>query len=293
MMARESKTGARKALGVTVTAFRDLLLKAQKTNNSLLCVGLDPNVALFPDSIRKSGDAHSVTAFNRAIIEATSDIACCYKPNLGFYLPLGQPGIDALIDLRRAVPANIPLLLDAKVGDIDTTTAAYARAYFDAWGFDAVTANPYMGRDSLAPLMEYANHGVFLLAKTSNPGSGFLQDRVVEGTGERVSHVVARTAIEWNSHNNLGLVVGATYPEELRQIRDIAADLPILVPGIGAQSGELEASVAAGVDQHGAGLLINASRAISYASTGSDFQDAARAAAIGLRDRINAARKLS
>lgn len=278
-------------MGAAVATFRDMLLDAQKTNDSLLCAGLDPNRDLFPESIRSTGDPHDVIAFNRAIIEATSDIVCCYKPNLGFYLPLGRAGIDALIDLRHSTPAHIPLLLDAKVGDIDTTTAAYARAYFDEWGFDAVTAHPFMGKDSLAPLMDYTSRGVFLLAKTSNPGSGFLQDRLLGDDRELVSHAVARSAVDWNTHGNLGLVVGATYPNELREIRQRAPGLPILVPGVGPQSGELEASVAAGLDEHRAGLLVNASRAISNASSAADFQDAARAAAIDLRDRINAVRR--
>jgi orotidine-5'-phosphate decarboxylase len=272
------------------TGFSRLLSRAQETNDSLLCVGLDPDLTRFPDTLSKGPAGQRLIEFNRLIIDATSEFACCYKPNLGFYLPLGQPGIDALVDIRKHTPAHIPVLLDAKVGDINTTTAAYARAYFDEWGFDAVTANPYMGHDSVEPLLEYADRGIFLLAKTSNPGSGFLQDREVGGTGEKVSHLVARSAVEWNAHGNLGLVVGATYPGELGSIRAIAPDLPILVPGVGAQSGELEASVAAGIDRKASGLLINASRAISYASSGTDFQDAANSAALDLRNRINATR---
>ena len=280
-------------MSATLTGFQQRLVQAQKTNNSLLCVGLDPDYSRFPGVFSSTPEATRLIDFNRAIIEAPSDLACGYNPNLGVYLPLGQAGIDALIDLRKAVPAHIPVMLDAKVGDIDTTTAAYARAYFDEWGFDAVTANPFMGHDSIAPLLAYADRGVFLLAKTSNPGSGFLQDRETGIDGERISHVVARSALEWNQHGNVGLVVGATYPQELRSIRSQAADLPILVPGVGAQAGELEASVVAGLDSHNAGLLINASRAISYASAGSDFQEAARSAANSLRERINAARKPS
>ncbi len=263
---------------VASTGFHALLRQAQRTNDSLLCVGLDPDISRFPDGLAR--EPESVVTFNRAIIEATSDLACCYKPNLGFYLRYGAAGIAALKDLRRAVPAHIPVLLDAKVGDLDTTTAAYAHAFFDEWRFDAVTANPFMGRDSLQPLLDYKERGVFILAKTSNPGSGFLQDRRMDGGEERVSTFIARSAVEWNEHGNVGLVVGATYPEALAEIRGIAADLPILVPGVGAQSGELEASVKAGIDGAGAGLLINASRAISYASSGADFQEAARAVAL-------------
>jgi orotidine-5'-phosphate decarboxylase len=267
----------------------DLLVEAQQTNHSLLCVGLDPDPTRIPESI-KSTSSNPIRDFNRAIIEATSDLASCYKPNLGFYLPFGQDGIDALIDLRESVPAHLPVLLDAKVGDIDTTTAAYARAYFDQWKFDGVTVNPFMGHDSVAPLLTYSNKGIFVLAKTSNAGSGFLQDQVLEHGHQPVSHMVVRAADGWNTAGNVGLVVGATYPEQLGAIRAVAPHMPILVPGVGAQAGELEASVKAGLDENLAGLLINASRAINYASAGPDFQDAARAAAESFRDRINACR---
>lgn len=276
---------------VASTVFSELLHNAQQTNNSLLCVGLDPDIHQFPEGFTK--EPESVLAFNRAIIEATSDLASCYKPNLGFYLRYGKSGIDALADLRQAIPAHIPVLLDAKIGDIDTTTAAYANAYFDEWRFDAVTAHPFMGHDSLQPLLDYADRCVFVLTKTSNPGSGFLQDRVLDSSDQRVSILVARHAVKWNVAGNVGLVVGATYPRDLAEVRAVARDLPILVPGIGPQSGELEASVKAGIDGNGAGLLLNASRAICYASSGSDFQDAARSAAISLRGRINAARASS
>ena len=272
--------------------FHERLRAAQERRQSLLCVGLDPDPARFPEVVGNT--ANTITAFNCAIIEATHDLACCYKPNLGFYLPHGQAGIDALTQLRDDVPADIPLLLDAKIGDIDTTTAAYAKAYFEAWRMDSVTVHPYMGKDSLQPLLDYQGHAVFVLAKTSNPGSGLLQDRRVadEGGSEPVSHVVTRHAREWNTHGNVGLVVGATYPHELAAIRAIAPALPILVPGVGPQSGDLEAAVAAGLDADGYGILVNASRAISYASAGPDYQDAARAVAADLRTRINAVRDM-
>lgn len=273
---------------VASTGFKTLLLGAQARNNSLLCVGLDPDVNRLPDGYAR--EPESIVAFNRAIIDATSDLASCYKPNLGFYLRYGHAGIDALVDLRRSVPAHIPVLLDAKIGDIDTTTEGYASAYFDEWQFDAVTAHPFMGHDSLLPLLAYSERCVFILAKTSNPGSGFLQDRTIDDENEKVSISVARSAVEWNTRGNVGLVAGATYPEDLAAIRAVAPGLPILVPGIGPQSGQLEASVRAGIDANGAGLLINASRAISYASSETDFQDAARAAALDLRNQINAAR---
>ncbi len=277
----------------TSTGFTQLLVEAQQRNNSLLCVGLDPDLSRFPASFGRQAGSESIIAFNRAIIEATSDLACCYKPNLGFYLHHGYHGIDALIDLRKSVPSHIPVLLDAKVGDINTTTAAYAQAYFDAWNFDGVTVNPFMGKDSIDPLLAYPEKGIYLLAKTSNPGSGFLQDQEITASSERISHMVARNGVAWNVDGNVGLVVGATWPGELRSIREVAPNLPILVPGVGAQEGELEESVTVGTDSRGAGLLINASRAISYASAGDDFQDAARTVAVSLRDRINHARETS
>lgn len=275
-------------MGVVQTDFRAMLREAQQVNESFLCVGLDPDPDRFPARFAK--EPESLIPFNRAIIEATSDLACCYKPNLGFYLPFGHAGIDALLDLRQSIPAHIPVLLDAKVGDLDSTSAAYARAYFDEWKFDAITVNPFMGPDSLAPLLSYAGRGVFVLAKTSNAGSGFLQDEELANSGERVSHLIARSVRDWDVPADLGLVVGATYPAELAEIRAIVPALPILIPGVGAQSGELEASVKAGLDGEGGGVLVNASRAINYASSGDDFQDAAREVARGLRDRINAVR---
>ncbi|MEZ4521066.1 MAG: orotidine-5'-phosphate decarboxylase [Thermomicrobiales bacterium] len=257
-----------------------------RRSESMLCVGLDPVVERFPPSIGSNSNA--IRQFNREIIQATMDFACAYKPNMGFYLPYGHDGLDALLAIRDDVPDHIPVLLDAKVGDIDSTSEAYARAYFDAWGFDGVTAHAYLGHDSLAPLIEHEDRAVFVLAKTSNPGSGFLQD--VEINSQPVSEHVAAAASGWNAHGNIGLVVGATYPDQLRSIRSIVGDMPILVPGVGAQSGDLAGAVAAGIDSSGYGLLINASRSISYASQDSDFADAARMAASTLRDQIEDAR---
>lgn len=271
-----------------ITDFVGKLRAAQSRNRSLLCVGLDPDPLRFPDIIGQRPEA--IAAFNRAIVEATSDLASCYKPNLGFYVAWGEVGIRALAQLRADVPDEIPILLDAKVGDLDNTTAAYARGFFEEWQVDAVTANPYLGHDALLPLLDRPERGVFILCKTSNPGSGLLQDRVLEATdaesGTTVAKTAARHAVSWNRHGNVGLVVGATYPRQLAEIRALAPDLPILVPGIGAQAGDLEGAVRAGLDRHGAGLLLNASRAISYASSGADFQDAARAVATALRDEI-------
>lgn len=186
--------------------------------------------------------------------------------------------------------------MDAKVGDLDVTTAAYARAYFELWNFDAVTAHPYLGQDSLAPLLAYEDRLVFILAKTSNPGAGLLQDRRVSlgtagGENTIAVHVARAAAEQWNENGNVGLVAGATYPDDLAMIRLAAPDLPILIPGVGAQEGDLARAVQAGLRSDGAGILVNASRAINYASSGDDFQDAARRVAVDLRDRINQARE--
>jgi orotidine-5'-phosphate decarboxylase len=271
------------------TAFFEMLHDSQARNQSLLCVGLDPNLERFPDGFARMPE--SIVPFNRAIIEATADLVACYKPNLGFYLPFGVPGIEALAQLRQDVPAHIPLLLDAKMGDMDITSVGYARAVFDLWGFDAVTVNPYLGHDALKPFLAYTDRGIFVLAKTSNPDSGQLQDRVLAGEpAETVAMTVTRLAVEWNTAGNVGLVAGATYPEQVAAIRAAAPTLPLLLPGVGAQQGDLAAAVRAGIDQRGAGIIVNASRAVTYASTGADFQDAARRVAEEFRAAINAAR---
>jgi len=184
------------------------------------------------------------------------------------------------------------VLLDAKLGDISVTSTGYARAVFETWRYDAVTVNPFLGRDSLEPFLAYPGRAIFVLAKTSNPGSGMLQDRLLAGDGdpETVTMAVVRHAREWSVGGNVGLVAGATWPRQLAEVRAAAPDLPILIPGVGAQEGDLEAAVTSGLDADGYGILVNASRAISYASSGSDYQQAARAAAQALRDGINAAR---
>jgi len=277
-------------VAVETLTFAQRLRAAQDQNQSLLCVGLDPDINRFPDGVARTPEA--VADFNRAIIDATADLACCYKPNMGFYLQYGIPGVEALARLREDIPAHIPVLLDAKLGDISVTSTGYARAVFETWRYDAVTVNPFLGRDSLEPFMAYPDKAMFVLAKTSNPGSGMLQDRVLQddsGT-ETVTLAVVREARSWNANGNVGLVAGATWTQQLAEIRQAAPELPILIPGIGAQEGDLEAAVVNGLDAEAHGILVNASRAISYASSGSDFQQAARAAALSLRDAMNEAR---
>ncbi|MBX6343046.1 MAG: orotidine-5'-phosphate decarboxylase, partial [Thermomicrobiaceae bacterium] len=258
-------------------------------NDSLLCIGLDPDLRRFPTPLDRTPEA--IAEFNRAIVEATVDLACAYKPNLGFYLAHGEAGVRALVATREAIPRDIPVILDAKVADIGSTSEAYARGYFETWGFDAVTAHPYLGADSLEPFLRYADRGVFILAKTSNPGSGDLQDlpvQIEDGQAEPLYLRVAETVARLNErYGTCGLVVGATYPRQLAAIRERCPDLPILVPGVGAQGGDLEATLQSGLDRHGRGVLITVSRAVTYASDGPDFAAAARAAAARLRDEIN------
>ncbi len=258
--------------------FIEKLLKCAHSNNSLLCIGLDPDPELMPEGV-------SVLDFNRAIIEATYDLVCAYKPNLAFYEAMGVEGIRALAATVASMPDTIPVIGDAKRGDIGNTARAYAAALFEGFGFDAVTVNPYLGGDSLEPFIEYEDKGVFVLCRTSNPGSADLQDLKV---GKKpLFEVVAKKAIEWNKYGNIGLVVGATFPDDLKRVRKICPDMPILIPGVGKQGGDLAAAVRNGVDANKEKAIINSSRGIIFASKGRDFAEAARRAAIETRDEIN------
>ncbi len=267
-------------------SFRDKLRAAAARNDSLLCIGLDPQPARMP--------VDDVLTFCRSIIEATSDLVCVYKPQAAFFEALGLEGWKALQATIEAVPDDIPVILDAKRGDIATTAEAYATACFDVLGADAVTINPYLGGDGVRPFLARPDRTAFVLCRTSNPTAPDLQDLPIpaaDGSSEPVYLRVAELANEWNrEHQNVGLVVGATYPEELLGIRERCPDLPILLPGIGAQGGDLEASVAVGLDADGGGLMLSASRAVLYASEGGDYAEAARIAASELRDSINVAR---
>ena len=262
--------------------FVDKLHAAARSNGSLLCVGLDPDPSLMP--------VEDVAAFNRAIVEATSDLVCAYKPNLGFFEALGRPGLEALEHTLEAVPAHIPVIGDAKRGDVHRF---YAKALFETWGFDAATVHPYAGRDTIEPFLAYQDRGVFVLCRTSNPGARDFQDLAVTppfgGDTLPMYEWVAMQALSWNDAGNVGLVVGATYPDELRRIRELCPTLPILLPGVGAQQGALEASLENGVDECGQNLIVSASRSILYASADPNgYADAARREAEALRDRINA-----
>jgi orotidine-5'-phosphate decarboxylase len=282
---------------IVSSTFGDRLIDAARANDSLLCVGLDPVRARFPDPLDDEPDVtRAIVSFNAGVIAATSDLVCAYKPNLGFYLAYGAAGVAALEETRRLIPAHIPIILDAKVGDIGSTAEAYATGYFDTWGFDAITVNPYLGEDSLAPFLSRHDRGVVVVCKTSNPGSADLQNLTLDAHhGQQplyltVADRVAGWAERWPA--TLGLVVGATYPDELAEVRRRCPDAPILLPGIGAQAGDLEASLRAGLDRRGLGLIVSASRSVLYAGTiqGADWTVAVRTEAMRLRDEINAVR---
>ncbi len=268
-----------------MSEFKNRLSSAARSNRSLVCVGLDVDASLMPIA--------DVRAFNRAIVDATKDLVCAYKPNIAFYEALGIEGITALRDTTAYIRRNAPdvlLLCDAKRGDIGSTSVKYAAAMFEYWDFDAVTVNGYTGGESLSPFLNYADKGVFVLCRSSNPGAQEFQDAVLTVNGERMPlyEWMAVRSSEWNVNGNLGLVVGATYPEQLRAVRQRCPGVPILIPGIGAQGGELEASVKNGIDNGSPNILINSSRGIIYADRSADgFANGARDAAAKLRDAIN------
>jgi orotidine-5'-phosphate decarboxylase len=260
--------------------------------DSLLCVGLDPVARRLPQGF--DGSAASIVRFCREIIDATSDLAAAFKPNLGFFMALGGDGLRALEDVRAAIPTGIPVILDGKLNDMGETAKAYSEGVFDVLGFDALTVNPYLGEDAMMPYLQNEGAGVIVLCKTSNPGSGDFQDLLLSN-GEPLYLRVADRCREWDNAYpaSIGMVVGATYPEQLAEVRRRCPDQIILLPGLGAQGGDTEASVRAGITANGDGLLCSASRAIMYAADTADFAQAARAAAERLRDDINAVRSSS
>ena len=262
--------------------FIDKLNNAARKNQSLVCIGLDPDPNRMPDNV-------SVLAFSKAIIDATAHLVCAYKPNLAFYEAMGQEGMEALEQTVKYIPDDIPVICDGKRGDIGNTAKAYARAIFDNLGCDAATVSPYLGFDSVEPFIQYEDKGVFVLCRTSNPGAlDFQSLRCESESGTHpLFELVALKASHWNVNGNIGLVVGATYPEELRIIRDNHPDMPILIPGVGAQGGDLEITIRYGVDAKGEKAIINSSRQILYASRGKDFAEAAGKTALSLRDEIN------
>jgi orotidine-5'-phosphate decarboxylase len=267
--------------------FQAKLAGAAEANDSLLCVGLDPDPQRTPPE--------ETITYLRAVIEATSDLVCAYKPNLAFYEQLGPAGYETLAAVIDAIPSSIPTIADAKRGDIGYTASAYARAIFDQLGFDAATVNPYLGGDAVAPFTERADKCALIVCRTSNPGARDFQDLpVADGSRHKPLFVaIAERAREWNRHGNVGLVAGATYPEDIRTLREICPEMPLLIPGVGTQKGDLGEAVRAGLDRSGAGIIVNASRAIVYASTGDDAVTNARREAERLRSEINEAARLS
>jgi orotidine-5'-phosphate decarboxylase len=275
-----------------MTNFADRLDHACEAAKSLLCVGLDVDPARMP--------VPDVFQFNKAVVDATADLVCAYKPNLAFYEALGLPGLEALartVEHIRAAAPHAMIIGDGKRGDIGPSGQAYAKAMFQVWGFDAATVNAWGGQDTVQPFLEDASRGAFIWCRGSNPGSADLQDLPLASAGPGGLHQgppvplyrhLAQAAQGWDRHGNLGLVVGATAPQQLAEVRRLCPAMPLLIPGVGPQGGELEEAVRLGTDSRGRRGIINASRSIIYASRGSDFAQAACREAARMRDAITA-----
>ena len=276
--------------------FVDRLLGAERRNDSLLCVGLDPDPARFPAPW--TGDAARIFDFCAAIVDATRDLAIAFKPQIAYFAAWrAEEELERLVAHIRRVAPEVPVILDAKRGDIGATAEQYAREAFERYQADAVTLSPFMGFDTVEPYLRWEGKGVFLLCRTSNPGGADLQNRRladVEGEPRLYEHLAALAQGPWNRRGGLGLVVGATYPEELARVRALAPTLPLLIPGVGAQGGDAAATVRAAWRGGAAGttapIAVNSSRAILYAGAGPDFAEAARRAAEATRRELNAAR---
>jgi len=256
-------------------SFRERLLESAKRSGSWLCVGLDPDPEHFPDAMHEE----DTLEFCQGVVEAVADVACCVKPNAAFFEALGDIGHDALHGLIESMPPGLPVILDGKRNDIGNTAKKYAEAAFDGLGADAITVTPYLGRDTVEPFARYADKGVFLLARTSNASAGDFQDLKVDG--KPLYQAVAAKAMAWDKEfHNLGLVAGATYPKELAELRTICGDgVPLLIPGVGAQGGDAQASLKNGGDAKGRFAVVNVGRAILQASKGDDWRKHVQAAA--------------
>ncbi|GER85990.1 orotidine 5'-phosphate decarboxylase [Dictyobacter vulcani] len=271
------------------------LLERRWQQGHFVCVGLDPEYDRLPAVVKEGRTPEAaLTLFACSIIDATADLVCAYKPNSAFYEAYGDAGIRALkqiVSYSKSKYPEIPIILDAKRADIGNTNLGYVSSSFDFLQADAITVHPYLGKEAMAPFLSRKDKGVIVLAKTSNPGSGEFQDLLVGETREPLYLTVARNvAHHWNNNGNCALVVGATYPAELQRVRELVGDLPLLIPGIGAQGGDVEATVKAGQDSRGWGMIINSSRGIIYASKGFDFAQAARTATMALSTEINSYR---
>ena len=271
--------------------FIDMLRDAATQNNSMLCVGLDPEPTRFPTGMQ--GDPRKIYDFCAAIVDATADLVCAFKPQIAYFAAHGaEDQLERLMQHMRCNAPNVPVILDAKRGDIGSTAQQYAREAFERYGADAVTLSPFMGFDSVEPYLDYPGKGAFLLCRTSNPGGDDLQNQrlaSVEGQPLLYEHIARLAQGPWNRNGQLGLVVGATYPAEIERVRLLAPTVPLLIPGVGAQGGDAAATVRAGWRPNGP-IIVNSSRAILYASSGADFADAARREALKTRDLLQAAR---
>ena len=270
-----------------MSSFRDRLDSAITSHDSLLCIGIDPDPELMgtPD----------LFDFGRSIVEATWDLACAFKLNLAFFEAHGSAGYRAMERIVEFIDRRVPVIGDAKRSDMGNSARFYAKGLYDSFGFDAAVVNPYLGTEGVEPFLEYVDRGVLILCRTSNPGSGDFQELVVSEGGREIPlyEVVAERAVAWNTRGNVGLVAGATYPEQTRRIRAIAPALPILLPGVGAQGGALEAALSATLDGSGRGVMVAVSRDVIFASQGADFAEAARAAAETWRARIETTREVA
>ena len=265
-------------------AFHTKLKAVWESSQSMLCVGLDPDPALMPSLFDPGPEA--TYDFCTAIVDATAHAVCAFKPQFAYFAAQrAEAQLERLCHYIRTNYPDVLLILDAKRGDIGPTAEQYAREAFDRYGADVVTVNPYLGTDSLEPFLRSPGHGIFALCRTSNPGSGDFQSLLLDGA-PLYTHIARRAATQWNEIGECGLVVGATFPDEMRTVRSIVGDMPLLVPGIGAQGGDVHATVAAGATADGFGLVINSSRAIIYASRNADFAEAASATAVATRDAI-------
>ena len=277
--------------------FTHMLQRAEAQNHSLLCVGLDPDPARFPDALK--GDASRIYDFCAAIVDATADLAIAFKPQIAYFAAhRAEEQLERLVAHIKKTAPNVPVILDAKRGDIGSTAEQYAIEAFERYGADAVTLSPFMGFDSVQPYLKYHGKGAILLCRTSNPGGDDLQNQrlaSVEGEPLLYEHIARQAQGPWNENGQLGLVVGATYPKEIERVRELAPTLPLLIPGVGAQGGDALATVRAGLRTDATGaitgpVIVSSSRAVLYASSGSDFAQAARAEAQRTRDTLNAAR---
>lgn len=259
-------------------------------NNSFLCVGLDPDWERLPEVVKK--EEYPQFSFNKAIVDATHNLVCAYKPNSAFYEYLGSEGVRQLkltCDYIRETYPEIPIILDAKRADIGSTNRGYVSFAFDYLQVDAITLHPYLGAEAIQPFLDRKDKGCIILCRTSNPGAGEFQDLLVDG--EELYKVVAKkVSSEWNTNGNCLLVVGATYPDELVEVRKIVGDITLLIPGIGAQGGDLQKSVEAGMNSEKRGVIISTSRAVIFASLNTDFAEVARKEAMKLRNKINQCR---